>query len=678
MDNNFKVYNTDESDNSPKQFYEEYLVEQQNNMFPVPSAPNYLMELNTWNWDNVWQKCKVTRHLKANHLHVEFNYPELPILAEAKAYMFWKISKQQWGADATVTTYNRCLDTYLAFIAKTYPNIESCTEIPLQTMELKWHTYLEYHYDDVVPQQLKSFIKIMYQTMDTWIAKKTGTIWEKDIWVYEWLEEYNLHRTRSSNSHQINFSKVESPALKKLLKKYTKQRLLSRTNYTWGSAQSYNSVLIVFLNSIYRRHSDWTDLNNLAREDILAYHNEISTYNAKDKASYVSYRILIVRSFLEYIQLMDFEEQPHTPILRLILSQDIPTGGRNKVKVERYIPENVLSQIYANISCLQEDVRLVIIIMHNTGLRISDTLELTTDCLDEKSGQYWIQTDIMKTKLKNHRMPITTELAEMIKERCEIVNRYANEYHNPNHYLFPSSVKATEPMSQDNVLRILNIFADECNITDTDGKIYRFHNHAFRHTFAVSCLNNGMDILTLQELLGHASGDMTLYYAKLFDSTKREMFEKVVESGVFSFNTDTSLKKADVSSIIKTDLDDFWLAFKMNAIDTPYGVCMQRSEGKCKFAKQPPCLTCNGGKPCKNLCIGINTTDSEKYKVLMRSASSMMAIGEKNGNEAMTTENKELFNLYQEIYNTISSGSIIYGRADRLKSEIKKTKGGIA
>ena len=116
----------------------------------------------------------------------------------------------------------------------------------------------------------------------------------------------------------------------------------------------------------------------------------------------------------------------------------------------------------------------------------------------------------------------------------------------------------------------------------------------------------------------------------------------------------------------------------MNAIDTPYGVCMQRSEGKCKFAKQPPCLTCNGGKPCKNLCIGINTTDSEKYKVLMRSASSMMAIGEKNGNEAMTTENKELFNLYQEICATISSGSRIYGRAHRLKSEIKKTKGGIA
>ena len=674
MDNNIKIFNSEEAYNSPRPFYEEYLTEQQNEMTPVPSNPNYLLELNIWDWFDVWHKYGVTKQLNVENLQVEFNYSELPIIAEVKAYTLWKIANQQWGAEAVRTTYNRCINVYLAFIAKTYPDIESCTEISLLTMDFKWHTYLEYNYEGVVTQQLKSFVKLMYQTMDTWIAKKTGTIWERDVWVYEWLEEYDLHRTKSSNSHQISFVKVESPALKKLLKKYTKQRLLSRSNYTWGSAQSYNSVLIVFLNSIYRRHPDWTNLNNLTREDILVYHNEISACKSKDKITYVSYRMLIIRSFLEYLQLTDFEEQPHTPVLRLILSQDIPNGGRNKVKVERYIPESVLSQIYANISHLPEDIRLIIIIMHNTGLRISDTLELTTECLEERAGQHWICTDIMKTKLRNHRLPITTELAKQIKDRSVKINTSSQEYYNPTRYLFPSPVKFDEPISQDNVLRVLNNFARECNITDAEGNIYRFHNHAFRHTFAVSCLNNGMDILTLQELLGHASGDMTLYYAKLFDSTKREMFEKVVESGVFSFNTDTSLKQADVSSIIKTDLDDFWLAFKMNAIDTPYGVCMQRSEGKCKFAKQPPCLTCNGGKPCKNLCIGIGTADQEKYRILMKSAISLIDIGKRNNNDMMQTENEELLNIYQEIYNTISAGNVIYGRANRLKSDIQKSK----
>lgn len=57
-----------------------------------------------------------------------------------------------------------------------------------------------------------------------------------------------------------------------------------------------------------------------------------------------------------------------------------------------------------------------------------------------------------------------------------------------------------------------------------------------------------------------------------------------------------------------------WTNHKLNAIDTPYGTCMQRSKGKCTFAKQPPCLTCNGGKPCKDLGIGIFEVDVKRYE----------------------------------------------------------------
>ncbi len=38
-------------------------------------------------------------------------------------------------------------------------------------------------------------------------------------------------------------------------------------------------------------------------------------------------------------------------------------------------------------------------------------------------------------------------------------------------------------------------------------------------------LNGGADVLTVQELLAHASPEMTLRYAKLLDDTKRKAFE---------------------------------------------------------------------------------------------------------------------------------------------------------
>ena len=48
---------------------------------------------------------------------------------------------------------------------------------------------------------------------------------------------------------------------------------------------------------------------------------------------------------------------------------------------------------------------------------------------------------------------------------------------------------------------------------------------------------------------------------------------------------------------------------------TPYGTCLPRANGRCSFAKQPPCLTCNGGDPCKDLSVGTFEGDIQKYLV---------------------------------------------------------------
>ena len=44
--------------------------------------------------------------------------------------------------------------------------------------------------------------------------------------------------------------------------------------------------------------------------------------------------------------------------------------------------------------------------------------------------------------------------------------------------------------------------------------------HTSRHTFATPCLLKGMDIKTVQELLGHSDLRSTLIYAKITDEHK--------------------------------------------------------------------------------------------------------------------------------------------------------------
>ena len=178
-----------------------------------------------------------------------------------------------------------------------------------------------------------------------------------------------------------------------------------------------------------------------------------------------------------------------------------------------------------------------------------------------------------------------------------------------------------------------------------------------------------MDVITLQDILGHASPEMTMAYAKLLDTTKREIFEKVVESGVFSFDDNNTLNEIDTSGIPKEKLDQFWTSYKLNAIDTPYGVCMQRSSGKCQYAKHPPCLTCRGGAPCKDLCIGVSPTDIQKYKILMSSAKGMIDIGINNSRDELVEDNTELYERYSLIYESLVNGNIIYGRSNRILGE---------
>ncbi len=266
------------------------------------------------------------------------------------------------------------------------------------------------------------------------------------------------------------------------------------------------------------------------------------------------------------------------------------------------------------------------------------------------------------------QLPISDELAELIQDRISEMKKRYSEKNNPNHYLFLSERKKNGlPVCQKKVQNDLNMLSTYANICDKEGNRYHFRNHAFRHTFAVNCLNNGMDIVTLQDFLGHASPEITLVYAKLLESTRKKIFKEVMKNEVFSFKKDSTLEKEDIGDISQETLERFWLSFKITAIDTPYGTCLQRSEGKCKFASLPPCLTCRGGEPCKDLCIGATPLDISKYEILIKSAESMVQLAERNNKDDMCQENKKLLNIYRNIYEKLADGGIIYGRPERIE-----------
>ena len=52
--------------------------------------------------------------------------------------------------------------------------------------------------------------------------------------------------------------------------------------------------------------------------------------------------------------------------------------------------------------------------------------------------------------------------------------------------------------------------------------------HKLRHTFATSALNSGMDIVVIQQLLGHSNLDTTQIYAQLSQESVRHSYNKLI------------------------------------------------------------------------------------------------------------------------------------------------------
>ena len=90
------------------------------------------------------------------------------------------------------------------------------------------------------------------------ISYKNGIdLWQKDTWDVRKFDIYHFQYVKSGSHYLIRFDGIKSEAFKKLLKTYTRRRLLARSGFTWGTAIGYVNSLKRFLNIIYELHPEW-------------------------------------------------------------------------------------------------------------------------------------------------------------------------------------------------------------------------------------------------------------------------------------------------------------------------------------------------------------------------------------------------------------------------------------
>lgn len=628
------------------------------------------------------------KSLKTGTKNISFRFTDPSVNSEVKYVFFSKLFNEQISLNTILERDNAPLKRISEFINKKYPTLHSLLDLNIDKVEREWLFWLEEQGIPTVYTRRrvgrkeyteKSRIAYLLRFIHSELSALTDTRveWDKNCWDVRILHSnYGITFNLSRSDYFLDFEKIANTNIRQTMKKYIKQRLLSK-NFSWATARLYFDFLMNFFSLIFFYEPTWNDLKKLNRSHIEQYIEWLNQKVNKSKRKnshpehYINKALKILNKFISDMQLYQYDIAPEIPVRILLFPEDRPKERKKSIDQIDFTPDFVLEQLFIHINELHQDVIPVVWVAYKTGLRISDVLGLTWDCLECLNGKYSIVTDIEKTYVKGHRVPIDDELANMLAVLIHQARDNSNIDNNPKGFIFIRyhGSRKGKPYHQTWIQQQLNALAHEKKIVKETGEIFHFKMHQFRHTYAVKMLNGGADILTVKELLAHASPEMTLRYAKLLDNNKRKAFESVISQGVFSFDLNGSVQEIKAGQDIPEDiLQTLWQDHKLNAMDNTYGTCHARLKGDCPYMEAPPCLTCgSGGVPCKDLAIGFSDLDVEKYMMHVRTTERAIEVSKQYGREDMVDKQQRNLERYRGILNSIKEGNVIFGRLDRIK-----------
>ncbi len=148
-----------------------------------------------------------------------------------------------------------------------------------------------------------------------------------------------------------------------------------------------------------------------------------------------------------------------------------------------------------------------------SGLRISEMLNLTWDCIDFDKKQVLVKnSDDFLTKSGRERVvPLNAELLTMIKNRRKKFGSSRVVFSKRNGYRYDKGY----------ISRRFKSYVRKVGLNPA------YHLHSLRHSFGSWCAQKNVPIYTIQALMGHSNVQTTSIYAHLSESTLHEAVNRL-------------------------------------------------------------------------------------------------------------------------------------------------------
>ncbi len=468
-------------------------------------------------------------------------------------------------------------------------------------------------------------------------AKSRGLPLGDDVWH---ASDLGLNPNDYKNDCRIFFVHIHQDWLKETAKKFIRYGATFRK---FSTLKAYVSTFNSFSEFLQENYPNLTG-EALDRNVIIDYYDFLNKQGLGTAVKRI--RISNLRQFFETINLNSWHKIPHY----LIRLEDFP---RQKKIKPRYIPEEVLAQLNQHLELLPKPVMRMVLVLQETGLRISELVQLSLNCIKQDRNGDWFLQYLQGKFSKEHTIPISREIAKVIQEQQEYIKQNLLCYQ-PYSYLFCANQQGVNRqnfmavpyfMSPHTFIRYLKLLAQEKNICAQSGEQWNFQSHQFRHTVGTQMINNGVPQHIIQRYLGHESPEMTMNYAHIHDQTLKKEIAKFHERKVVNVVgeiVDSTTPELD------NNLDLHLLKKKVLAQALPNGSCARPIVlGECPHANA--CLTCGDFRTTLEFL--------DQHKAQLEETEKLVKNAEENGWKRHAEMNTKVRDNLQKIITTLESGN---------------------
>jgi len=283
--------------------------------------------------------------------------------------------------------------------------------------------------------------------------------------------------------------------------------LINERNYSLLTAKAYLSDVNSFL--FFSKKEFNKDLKYLSSHEVRIW--IVSLKKNKNGARTINRKISSLKSFFEFcIRETLIKENPMINIRSLKTSILLPN-----VLSSKSLDKLFDSKLFFGNDFIGVRDRFILELFYMTGIRLSELINIKVIHFDKYSAQLKVTGKRRKQRI----LPLTPNIIKLYDSYMKM----RNEQQQKSEYLFYSlkGQKSYEKM----IYRIVNKYLKKIS------SLKKTSPHVLRHAFATHLINNGANLNSIKELLGHTSLLSTQVYTHISSDKIKKVFKETHPRG---------------------------------------------------------------------------------------------------------------------------------------------------